>query len=201
VARPDATTKRELWIYLGLRNAGRPRFKKLFFAVNQGVDVVGGQLDAVAMGDGVCGAGLDAVAAENAARIVDVVDLGVAFTGRNALGVRIFSGFDVDAIRGTCGGAQKAADTFFKSIFVALQNVNAAITCLNSRRSVRKTFRGGLAEHRPERNAEALDEGDKCFGSFLNNVCHREVTLTKLEQAGNGLICKEFGPDDRSAGG
>jgi len=145
------------------------------------------------MSDSVRGAGFDAVAAENAARIINVIDLGVTFAGGDAFGVRVFSGFDVYAIRGACCGAKEAADALLESVFVALQNVNAAIARLDRRRRVRETFRGGLAKHGPKRNAEAFDQGDKCFGSFLNDVCHREVTLTNSEQAGNGLIRKEFG--------
>src|ERR1700722_9729344 len=129
------------------RRAGRPGFKKLFFAVDHGVDVVGGKLNAVSVSDCVGGAGFDAVAAEYASRVVDVVDRGVTFAGGNSLGVGIFSGFDIDAVRRASGGTQKAADALFESVFVALKDVNSAVARLNGGRSVRETLRRSLAEH------------------------------------------------------
>ena len=108
----------------------RDYFQKLVFAVDQGVDVVGGELEAVAVGDGVGGAGLDAVAAKDAAGVIDVVDAGVALAGGDALGVGIFGGFDIDAAGGAGGGAEEAADAFLEAVFIALQDVNAAIARL-----------------------------------------------------------------------
>jgi hypothetical protein len=54
------------------------RHQHIVLAHDQGGGVQGGQLEAVAVGDGVGGAGLHAVAAEDAAVVVDVIDLGVA---------------------------------------------------------------------------------------------------------------------------
>jgi hypothetical protein len=171
---------------LGLRNSRGPRFQKLLFAVDQCVDVVGGEFDAVAMRNRVCGTRFDAISAENAARVIYIVDLRVTFTGGNSLSVGVFRGFDVDTIRGASSGAKKASDTFFEAVFIALKHVYAPIARLNCWRSVGKTFSGGLLEHRSQGDAEALDERDKCFASFLNDVWHREITLTNLEHAGNG---------------
>jgi hypothetical protein len=108
----------------------RAAFEKLLFSIDHGVDVVGGELESMTVGDCVCGAGFDAVSAENAARIVDVVDRGVAFSGGDAIGFGIFGGFDVDAARGASCGAEKARDTFLESVFIALQNMDAAIARL-----------------------------------------------------------------------
>jgi hypothetical protein len=149
------------------------------------------------MRDRVGGASLDAVAAENTARVVNVIDLGVALACGNALGIRIFRSFDVNAICGTGSGAKKATDALFETVFVALQDMNAAVAGLNRWRSVGEAFRCGLAKHGPQRNAEALNEGDKCFASFLNDIWHREITLTNLVRAGNGLIRKGFGRGHR----
>ena len=145
------------------------------------------------MRNGVGGAGLDAVAAENAARVVNVIDLGITLAGGNALGLRIFRSFDVDAICGARGSAKKAANALFESVFVALQDMNAAVARLNRWGSVREAFRRGLAKHGPQRNAEALNQSDECFPSFLNDVWHREITLTNLVRAGNGPIRGDFG--------
>ncbi len=53
----------------------------VFLAHDQVGSVQGGELKTVAVGDGVRGAGLDAIAAKDAAVVVDVVDLGVALRG------------------------------------------------------------------------------------------------------------------------
>ena len=63
----------------GMRGRGH---QHVFLAHDQGGGVEAGQLEAVAVGDGVGGAGFDAVAAEDAAVVVDVVDLGVALGAR-----------------------------------------------------------------------------------------------------------------------
>ena len=118
----------------------------MLFAVDHRIDVVGGELEAVAVGDGVGGAGFDAIAAENAARIIDVVDRGVAIAGGDALIGRVLGGFDVNAARGACGGAQKTAYTFFEAIFIAMQHVNAAIARLKMNRLFGIIFGDGLEE-------------------------------------------------------
>ncbi len=80
-----------------------------------------GQLEAVAVGDGVGGAGLHAVAAEDAAVVVDVVDLGVALGGGDALLGGVFGGLDVDAVGGAGRGAEKAGHALFQAVLVALR--------------------------------------------------------------------------------
>ena len=140
------------------------------------------------MRDRVRRACFDAVAAENAARIVYVVDLRIAFTGGNPFSVGIFRGFDIDTVRRASSGTKKAADTFFETVFIALQDVNTAIAWLDRRRSVGKTLSRSFLEHRPQGDAEALNERDECFSSFLNDVRHLKNTLTKLEDAGNGAM-------------
>src|SRR5277367_297393 len=132
---------------LGLGGAGGPRLQKLLFAIDEGVDVVGGQFDAVAVGDGVGGAGFDAVAAENAARVVYVVGLRIALARRNTIGGSIFGSFDVDAIRRTGCGAEKTAYALFVAVLVTLKNMDAAIAWLYGGRRVGKTFGSSFAEH------------------------------------------------------
>src|SRR5712664_5006683 len=105
-------------------------FEKLFFAVNQRVDVVGCQFKAVTVGDGIRRARFHAVPAENAARVVDIIDTGIALAGGNALGIRILGGFNVDAIRGTCRRAEKTANALLQTTFVAVQDVDPAIARL-----------------------------------------------------------------------
>jgi len=88
--------------------------------MDQGVDVVGGEFDAVAVRDRVGGARFYAVTAKNAARVINIVDLRIAFARRNTIGSRIFGGFDVDAVRRTGRGAQKTAYALFVAVLVAL---------------------------------------------------------------------------------
>ena len=73
--------------------------EKLFFAINQRIDVVSGELKTMPVGNRIRRASLDTVTAENAARIIDVVNAGVSFPGGNPAGIGVFSSFDVDAIR------------------------------------------------------------------------------------------------------
>lgn len=147
----------------------RPGFEELFLAVDERVDVVGRELDAVAVSDGVRGARLDAISAEDAARIVDVVDAGVALAGGNAFRVGIFGGFYVDAIRGARGGAQEAPDALLVAIFVPLKDVNSPVARLHRGRHFREALRGGLPKHRAEGDAEALDERCEGFPYFSDD--------------------------------
>src|ERR1700733_6625202 len=78
-----------------------PGSQHLLLAVHQIAGVKRGQLEAVAMCNRIGGAGLYAVAAENAAIVVDVVDLSVAFGAAHALFRGVIGSFDIDAIRRT----------------------------------------------------------------------------------------------------
>ena len=82
----------------------------MLFAIDERVDVVGGQLKSVTVRYGIGRARLNAVSAENAARIIDVVNFRVPLTGRNPVRVGVLSGLDINAIRRAGRGAQKAAD-------------------------------------------------------------------------------------------
>src|SRR5208283_3552295 len=93
----------------------------------------GGQLKAVAVSDRVGGAGLNAITAEDAAVVVDVVDLGVALRRGDADRFGVIRGFDKDAVRGEGGRAQEAGNALFQAVFVALQHVGAAVALLQHR--------------------------------------------------------------------
>lgn len=82
------------------------------------------------MGDGVGGAGLDAIAAEDAAVVVDVVDLGVALRGGDALLSGVFRSLDKNAVGRTGGGAEEAGYALLQAVFVALEDVGSAIALL-----------------------------------------------------------------------
>ena len=116
--------------------------------------------------DRIGGASFDAIAAENAAGVIDVVHLCITLAGGDAFRVSIFCGLDVDAIRGAGGGAQKTTDALFETVFVTLKDVNAAIAGLDACGNVGIAFRRRLAEHGPQGDAETLVEREKCFADF-----------------------------------
>ncbi len=162
---------------LSTLRAGRllrwPGFEELLFAVNKGVDIGGGQFDVVTVGDCIGRTRLHAIAAKNTSGVVDVVNLGVAVAGRNAVGFGVFSGFDINTICRTGRRAQEASHAFFKAVFVPLQNVNSAITRLNARRDIGIRFRCGLPKHGAQGHAEALVESQKRFADFSHDRWHR----------------------------
>jgi hypothetical protein len=146
-------------------------FEKLFFAIDHGIDVVGGELESMTMSNRVGGAGLDAVSAKNAARIIDVVDGGVAFGGGDAIGFCVFGGFDIDAARWTGGRAKKAGNALLESVLIALQDVDAAITRLKMHRLVGIIFGGRLSPKIAKGDAEALGQRRDRVADFSDD-CH-----------------------------
>ena len=93
---------------------------------DQVLAVVVGDLVLVAHRDRVERAGDLAVAAEDAAREVDLVDLGVALAGGDALVGIVLRGDDPDAVGGAGGGAERAADALLQpGVLEAVQLVAA----------------------------------------------------------------------------
>jgi len=108
----------------------RRGYQEVFLTHDEVGGVEAGELESVAMGDGVGRARLDTVATEDAAVVVDVVDLGVTLGTGDALGFGVVCRFDVDAVGGTGCGAEEAGDTLFEAVFIALELVLAAETLL-----------------------------------------------------------------------
>src|SRR5688500_5812809 len=77
--------------------------------------LVVGHLVVVVHGDDVERACDFAVAAEDAAREVDLVDRGVALAGADAVVLGVLGRDDADAVGRTRGGAQRAADALLKT--------------------------------------------------------------------------------------
>jgi len=121
----------------------RSRNEKVFFAHDESRGIEARKFKTVAMGNGVGGAGLDTVAAEDASVVVDVVDLGVALCGGDARLFGVLCGLNVDAVRGAGGCAKKASHTLLQAVFVALQLVLAAEALLKLR-STHRTFAVGI---------------------------------------------------------
>src|SRR3954471_11592301 len=98
----------------------------VLLALHQGRGVVAGGLEAVPVRDGVGGAGLDAIPAENTAVVIDVVDLRVTLAAGNAELIRVLGRFNIDAVGRAGRGAKEAGDALFQAVNVTLQDVNAA---------------------------------------------------------------------------
>ena len=118
-------------------------------------------------------AGFNTVTAENAARIVDVIDFRVPLARRDAIRVGILGSFDVNAIRRARRSAQKAADALLQPIFIAMQDVDTAVARLEMNRLVRIILGDRLPKHILERDAEALRQRRECFGNFADDRGHR----------------------------
>lgn len=115
----------------------------------------------------------DAVTAKNAAGIIDIVNAGIAFAGRDPAGVSIFSRFNVDAIRRAGCSAQKASNALLEPRFVAVQYVDPAISRLKMYRLERIIFRDRFTKHIPESHAESLHQRRECFADFSKDGCHK----------------------------
>jgi len=104
----------------------RHRHQQVFLAHDETRGVEAREFEAMTVGDGVGGAGFDTVAAEDAAVVVDVVDLGVALGRGDARFRGVLGGFDVDAVRRTSCRAEEAGYALFETVFVALKLMFAA---------------------------------------------------------------------------
>ena len=92
----------------------------MFLAVDQIAGVKRGQLKPVAMGDSVGRAGFYTVSAKNAAVVVDVIDLGVAFGTTHPDFLGIFGGFNINAVRRAICRTEEACYALFQTVFVTL---------------------------------------------------------------------------------
>src|SRR6266496_5216219 len=109
----------------------RPRRQQLLFAIDQIRCVECGQLEPMPMRDRICRTGFHAIAAEDAAIVVNVVNLGVAFSAADPLFLCILRRLNVDTIRRTVRRAEETGYALLQAIFVPLQNVYTAIPLMN----------------------------------------------------------------------
>src|SRR5207249_5406354 len=119
-----------------------------------------GELVVVAERDRVERAGQLAIAAEDAAAHVDLVDPGVALAGGVALLVGVLVGDDADAVGRAGRRAQRAADALLEAVRVPVQAVAAAEARVDRALVLRVLLRHRLSEEMPERDPEALDRVD-----------------------------------------
>ena len=127
----------------------------------------------MAVGDGVGRAGLHAIAAKNAARIIDVVNASVPLASGNPLRIGVFRGLNVNASCGAGRGAQEAADALFQSAFIPVKNVDSAVSWLEMDGLFGIIFRDRFPQHVAEGHAKAFYEGDERFASFSDDGRHR----------------------------
>lgn len=178
---------------IGQRGDGN---QQVFLAHNQRCGVQGCQLKAVSVRDGIRWAGLNAVTAEDAAVVVNVVDLGVTLRARDALLFRILRCLDVDAVGGAGSCAQKTGDAFFQAILVALELMLAAEALLKLR-AAHRTFAVRIVldfrrlEHLLQRDTHSLGNS-----SSVANDGHRSsiaesqpIELTPPTLPGTSVAC------------
>ncbi len=134
-----------------------PGGQHLLLAVDQIAGVKRRQLKAVPVRDRVGRTRLYAVPTKDTSVVIDVVNLGIAFSATYAEFGGVVGSLDVDAIRGTIGGTQKASHAFFQSVFVALQHMSAAKTAFDASSS-KRTLAVGIIFYR--RRLEHLHKGD-----------------------------------------
>jgi len=148
-------------------------FEHLFFAIDQSIDVVRREFKSVAMRNRIRRTGFYAITAENAARIIDVVNGGIPLARRNPVRIRILRGFNVNAIRRASSGTQKASHALLQAVLVAVQHVNAAVARLKMHWLMRVIFRDRLAEHILEGHEKSLTHCAERREYFADRGCHR----------------------------
>src|SRR2546426_7175660 len=86
------------------------------------------------MGDRIFRACFDAVTAEDATPVIDVVNLGEAFIDAGTFGwrARVIFRDDINALGWASGSAKKTSNTFLLAILVDMQQMLSAITRLRS---------------------------------------------------------------------
>ena len=160
----------------------------MFLAVDQIAGIEGGQFKTVTVGNGVGGAGLDAIAAKNAAVVIYVVNPGVALGAAHPVVGGVVSRLDIDAVGGAVSRAEKTGDAFFQSVFVALKHMGATETGFNPGAAertfaVRIIFDGRRLEHLHKGDAHAF--GD-CGDVFENR--HVQLVYRKDEETRRAAV-------------
>src|SRR5213075_1863010 len=98
-----------------------------------------------------------AVAAEDAAAEVDLIDPRVALAGRDAVVGRVLGGDDPDAVGRAGGGAERAADALLQPVLVPPEPVPAAEARIDRPLVLRVLLRDRLLEDLLEGYPEPLE--------------------------------------------
>src|SRR5919108_525895 len=120
-----------------------------------------------------------AVAAEDAAAQVDLVDAGIPLTRRDAVRGGVLGRDDPDAVRRAGGSAQRAADALLQAVRVAPEPVAAAETWIDGTLLLRVLLRDRLLENLFERDAEAANR--------IERLRAHATGLLRLPPGGAGL--------------
>src|SRR5215207_7288626 len=115
----------------------------------------------MAVRNGIGRASLNAIPAEDAPAVIDVINTGVALTSADPLGIGVLFGFDIDAVSRTGRRAKKAADTLLQPVLVPLQDVHAPVPFLEARGSIRVVFRDRGLKHLLEGDAHPFGDGSR----------------------------------------
>jgi hypothetical protein len=138
-------------------HVGWPGGQHLLLAVNQIACIKCRQLKPMSVRNRIGWTSLDAISAKDTPVIVDVIDLGVAFGAAYAVFRSVIGGFDINAIRGTVGGAEEASYAFLQPVLIALQYVSPTKAGLDAG-AAQWSFTVGIILH--GRGLEHLHEGD-----------------------------------------
>jgi len=167
-----------------------PGRQHLLFPVNQITRIKRSQLKPMPMRNRISRASLHTIPAKDTSIVIDVVDFGVAFGAAYTVLGGVVGGFDVDAVRGTVGGAEEAGYALFESVFVALQDVGATEASFELR-SLERAFAVGIIFYR--RGLEHLHEGDAhAFGDGGDVFQDRHTLLVYRRSAGYRVPSAEY---------
>ena len=153
-------------IFCRLHNVRKIRHwnKQVFFAHDQVRGVQRGEFETMAVGDRIGGAGFNTIATEDAAVVIDVVDLGVALGTGDSLFFRVLRSLDIDAVRRASRSAEEASDALLQTVLIALQLVLAAkalfkLGAAHGTFAVRIVLDFGRLEDLLQRDAHSLGNG------------------------------------------
>src|SRR5215471_3440777 len=152
------------------------------------VAVVLRDLELVAEGDRVERARELAVAAEDAAAEVDLVDPRVALAGRDTVVRCVLGSDDPDAVRRARGRAERAADALLEPVLVRVQPVAAAETRIHRPLVLRVLLRDRLLEDLLEGDPEALQRLDRLRAHPPNPTTRAAVTTAFTVATGRRIF-------------
>src|SRR5450755_4118713 len=150
----------------------------LFLSQHQRGGIEAGDFEAVAMGNGVGGTRFDAVAAEDAAVVVDVIDLGITLAAADALPVGVLGGFYVDAVGRAGRRAKKTGHALLHAVCVALQNVYAAVTLFQLGGTIGIIFRHRGRHHLPKCDAHSLGDSGRRIQYVFECIRHYDFSVS-----------------------
>jgi len=134
--------------------------------------------ETVSMRDRVSRAGLDTVATEDTAAVINVINAGVSLTAAESNLLGVLGGFNINAFCGTCRRTQETRHALLESVLIALQNVNAAVAFLEIGRCVRIVFRKRRLQHFAESDAHSLCNRG-CRSKDFADLGHRSFRLAQ----------------------